>query len=101
MGYYLIFYLSSSSSAVWACKDICHIFLDAIQIALNVANPQECALTVLATVTSRPTHDRAVVDAGSKVFAIDKGAYEKEMLKGFGLVLNKKAVRPVCNVNDG
>ena len=69
-----------------------YIFLDAIQIALGVASPQECALTVLATVTSRPAHDRAVVDAGSKVFASDKGAHGKEMLKGFGLVLNKKAV---------
>ena len=69
-----------------------YIFLDAIQIALGVANPQECALTVLATVTSRPAHDRAVVDAGSKVFALDKGAHGKEMLKGFGLVLNKNAV---------
>jgi len=69
-----------------------YIFLDAIQIALGVANPQACALTVLATVTSRPAHDRAVVDAGSKVFALDKGAHGKEMLKGFGLVLNKNAV---------
>lgn len=69
-----------------------YIFLDAIQIALGVAEPQACALTVLATVTSRPAHDRAVVDAGSKVFALDKGAHGKEMLKGFGIVLNKKAV---------
>jgi D-serine deaminase-like pyridoxal phosphate-dependent protein len=69
-----------------------YIFLDAIQIALGVAKPQACALTVLATVTSRPTYDRAVIDAGSKVFALDKGAHGKEMLKGFGIVLNKKAV---------
>ena len=39
-----------------------------------------------------PAQDRAVVDAGSKVFALDKGAHGKEMLKGFGIVLNKKAV---------
>ena len=69
-----------------------YIFLDAIQIALGVANSQACALTVLATVISRPARDRAVVDAGSKVFALDKGAHGKEMLKGFGLVLNKNAV---------
>jgi len=69
-----------------------YIFLDAIQIALGVAKAQACALTVLATVISRPAHDRAVIDAGSKVFALDKGAHGKEMLKGFGIVLNKKAV---------
>ena len=69
-----------------------YIFLDAIQVALGVADPNACALTVLATVTSRPAQDRAVIDAGSKVFALDKGAHGKEMLKGFGIVLNKKAV---------
>jgi D-serine deaminase-like pyridoxal phosphate-dependent protein len=69
-----------------------YIFLDGMQIALGVADPQECALTVIATVISRPAPDRAVVDAGSKVFALDKGAHGQEMLKGFGMVLNKKAV---------
>ena len=69
-----------------------YIFLDGMQIALGVADPKECALTVIATVISRPAPDRAVVDAGSKVFALDKGAHGQEMLKGFGMVLNKKAV---------
>jgi D-serine deaminase-like pyridoxal phosphate-dependent protein len=69
-----------------------YIFLDAMQISLGVADPQECALTVIATVISRPAPDRAVVDAGSKVFALDKGAHGQEMLKGFGMILNKKAV---------
>jgi len=68
------------------------IFLDAIQVGLGVAEPQECALTVLATVTSRPDSGRAVIDAGSKVFALDKGAHGKETVKGFGKVLGKKAV---------
>ncbi|MBW1955372.1 MAG: alanine racemase [Deltaproteobacteria bacterium] len=69
-----------------------YIFLDAIQIALGVAKPQECALTVLATVTSRPASGRAVIDAGSKVFALDKGAHGKETTRGFGIVLGRKAV---------
>ena len=69
-----------------------YIFLDAIQVALGVADPKACALTVLATVTSRPARDRVVIDAGSKVFALDKGAHGKEMLKGYGIVLNKNAV---------
>jgi D-serine deaminase-like pyridoxal phosphate-dependent protein len=68
------------------------IFLDGMQIALGVADPQDCALTVIATVISRPTPERAVIDAGSKVFALDKGAHGQEMLKGFGMVLNRKAV---------
>ncbi len=66
-----------------------YIFLDAIQIALGVAAPEECALTILTTVTSRPARQRAVIDAGSKVFALDKGAHGNELIKGFGLVLGR------------
>jgi D-serine deaminase-like pyridoxal phosphate-dependent protein len=69
-----------------------YIFLDAIQVALGVAKVEECALTVLATVISRPARDRAVIDAGSKVFALDKCAHGIELIKGFGIVLDRKAV---------
>jgi D-serine deaminase-like pyridoxal phosphate-dependent protein len=65
-----------------------YIFLDAIQVALGVAKAEECALTVLATVISRPARDRAVIDAGSKVFALDKGAHGIELIRGFGIVLD-------------
>lgn len=33
--------------------------------------PEDCALRILATVTSRPAPDRAIVDAGSKVLTSD------------------------------
>ncbi|UCD80926.1 MAG: alanine racemase [Desulfobacterales bacterium] len=69
-----------------------YIFNDAIQIALQVAEPEDCALTVLATVVSRPASDRAVIDAGSKVLALDKGGHGIETAKGHGLVLGRKAV---------
>ena len=63
-----------------------YIFNDAMQVSLGVAQAEDCALTVLATVTSRPVKTRAVIDAGSKVLALDKGA------RGFGLVLGKNAI---------
>ncbi len=69
-----------------------YIFNDAIQIALDVAVPDDCALTVAATVISRPAPDRAVIDAGSKVLALDKGGHGAETTKGFGLVLGRQAV---------
>ena len=69
-----------------------YIFNDAIQIALNVAVPGDCALTVAATVISRPAPDRAVIDAGSKTLALDKGGHGAETAKGFGLVLGRQAV---------
>jgi D-serine deaminase-like pyridoxal phosphate-dependent protein len=68
-----------------------YIFHDAIQVSLGAANLEECALSILATVISRPTRERAVIDGGSKAFSSDKGAHGKEMASGFGLVLGKKA----------
>jgi D-serine deaminase-like pyridoxal phosphate-dependent protein len=69
-----------------------YIFNDAMQVALGVAQPEDCALSVLATVISRPATKRAVIDAGSKVFGLDKGVHGKEMVRGFGMVLGKQAV---------
>jgi D-serine deaminase-like pyridoxal phosphate-dependent protein len=69
-----------------------YIFNDANQIALQVAKPEDCALTVLATVVSRPASDRAVIDAGSKVLALDKGGHGVETAKGHGMVLGRKIV---------
>ncbi len=68
-----------------------YIFNDAMQVALGVAEPEECGLTVLATVISRPVKQRAVIDAGSKVFALDKGVHGKDMISGFGMVLGRAA----------
>jgi D-serine deaminase-like pyridoxal phosphate-dependent protein len=69
-----------------------YIFNDAIQIALQVAQPEDCALTVLATVVSRPASDRAVIDAGSKVLAMDKGGHGVQTAKGHGMVVGRKLV---------
>ena len=69
-----------------------YIFNDAIQVALQVAQPEDCALTVLATVISRPAADRAVIDAGSKVLALDKGGHGVETAKGHGMVVGRKLV---------
>jgi D-serine deaminase-like pyridoxal phosphate-dependent protein len=68
-----------------------YIFHDAIQVSLEVATVEECGLSVMGTVISRPTRDRAVIDGGSKAFSSDRGAHGKEMAAGFGIVLGKKA----------
>jgi D-serine deaminase-like pyridoxal phosphate-dependent protein len=68
-----------------------YIFYDAIQMSLGVATVAECALSIVATVISRPAPDRAVIDGGSKAFSSDRGAHGKEMAPGFGLVIEKKA----------
>jgi len=48
-----------------------YIYMDRSQVAAGAASFEDCALTVLATVVSRPTENRAIVDAGSKALTSD------------------------------
>ena len=48
-----------------------YVFNDATQVAQGAATWDDVAAFVVATVVSRPTKDRAVIDAGSKVLAYD------------------------------
>jgi D-serine deaminase-like pyridoxal phosphate-dependent protein len=52
-----------------------YIYNDVHQVEVGVAKKQECALKLMATVMSKPTADRAVIDAGSKSFAFDQGRF--------------------------
>ena len=61
-----------------------YVFYDRMQIGLGSASASDCALSVLATITSRPTADRVIIDAGSKTFALDRGAHGIESVQGFG-----------------
>ncbi|MET3925466.1 D-TA family PLP-dependent enzyme [Devosia sp. 2618] len=58
-----------------------YIYMDRYQVAKGVGGFEDCALTVLATVVSRPTEDRAIIDAGSKALTSDTLG-----LAGFGLI---------------
>lgn len=58
-----------------------YIYMDRSQVARGVGGYEDCALTVLATVVSRPTEDRAIIDAGSKALTSDTLG-----LDGFGLI---------------
>ena len=59
-----------------------YAFHDRATVAAGAATLDELALTVYATVVSRPARDRAILDAGSKALSSDRCAAE-----GFGLVL--------------
>lgn len=59
-----------------------YIYMDRSQVAAGAASYDDCALTVLATVVSRPTENRAIVDAGSKALTSDLLG-----LEGHGYVL--------------
>ena len=58
-----------------------YIYMDRFQVAKGVGGFQDCALTVLATVVSRPTENRAIIDAGSKALTSDTLG-----MTGFGLI---------------
>ena len=58
-----------------------YIYMDRFQVSKGVGTWDDCALTVLATVVSRPTENRAVIDAGSKALTSDTLG-----LEGFGRI---------------
>ncbi|MBA3520141.1 MAG: alanine racemase [Rhizobiales bacterium] len=59
-----------------------YIYNDRSLVARGAAAPDHCALTVLATVVSRPAPDRAILDAGSKSLTSDLLGME-----GHGMIL--------------
>lgn len=61
-----------------------YVFNDRTQLAVGVSTEDDCALTVLATVVSRPRPDRVIVDAGTKTMAADAC-----QLGGYGQVLGQ------------
>jgi D-serine deaminase-like pyridoxal phosphate-dependent protein len=48
-----------------------YIFYDFVQMTAGSCTEADCALTVLATVVSRPSPDRVILDAGSKCLSSD------------------------------
>ncbi len=71
-----------------------YIYHDRATMAAGAAKLDDCALTVLATVVSRPHVDRAIVDAGSKALTSDLMS-----LKGFGIVADLNDA-PIYSVNE-
>jgi len=58
------------------------VFNDRMMLAAGVAQLEDCALTVYATVVSRAGPERGIVDSGSKTLTSDTGG-----LEGHGLIL--------------
>jgi D-serine deaminase-like pyridoxal phosphate-dependent protein len=69
-----------------------YVFHDATQVALGVCSQAQCALRVLATVVSRPTPQRVVLDAGSKALGRERMT---PRTPGYGLLLGDHAPLPV------
>ena len=48
-----------------------YVYCDRTQVALGSATLEDCALTVVATVVSKPAADRIILDCGSKTLSSD------------------------------
>lgn len=74
-----------------------YIYNDRALLLRDTATPDQCAMTVLATVVSRPTAERAIIDAGSKALTSDLLG-----LNGYGQVLeHPEAVIYALNEEHG
>jgi D-serine deaminase-like pyridoxal phosphate-dependent protein len=63
-----------------------YVYFDRTQVALGAATLDDCALTVLARVVSKPARDRIILDSGSKTLSND-GARGFQLAPGHGTVL--------------
>jgi D-serine deaminase-like pyridoxal phosphate-dependent protein len=54
-----------------------YVYFDRTQLSLGAASIDDCAMTVAATVVSRPSADRLILDCGSKTLTTD-------LARGFG-----------------
>lgn len=83
---------TGGTPAMWAADELLptvteyragtYAFHDRATVASGAATLDDVALTVCATVVSRPSRRRAILDAGSKALSSDRSTAE-----GFGLVL--------------
>lgn len=73
-----------------------YIYYDRMQVAAGAAGWDDCALTVLATVVSRPTSTRIVLDAGSKALSSDIGN-----LTGYGQLMGTDITLKYLNEEHG
>ena len=80
-----------------------YIYNDRSLMERKVCSEQDCALTVLSSVVSTPTPERAVIDAGSKVLTTDLfGLSGHGHIIGYPeLVISQLSEEHACITSDG
>jgi D-serine deaminase-like pyridoxal phosphate-dependent protein len=68
-----------------------YVYFDRTQVGLEAATFDDCALTVIATVVSKPSADRIILDSGSKTLAAD-AARGFSPLPGHGVIFRDLAM---------
>lgn len=75
-------------AGVTECRPGNYVFHDGSQVSLGTCAPEDCAMTILATVVSVPARNRAAVDAGSKTLSQDS---LRPRAGGHGLILGTRS----------
>ena len=76
-----------------------YVYFDRTQVGLGAASLHDCALTVLATVVTKPAPGRIILDCGSKTLAAD-GARGFTPLAGHGVVFQLSGTDVPPDGND-
>ncbi len=76
-----------------------YVYFDRTQVGLAAATFDDCALTVLATVVSKPAPDRIILDCGSKTLTSD-GARGFSPLQGHGAIFRVRALQAGQSPDD-
>jgi len=63
---------SAAEPAITELRPGNYVYFDRTQVELEAAALEDCALTVLATVVSKPANDRIILDCGSKTLSSDR-----------------------------
>lgn len=70
-----------------------YVYFDRTQVGLGAATLDDCALTVLATVVSKPAADRLILDCGSKTLSSDT-ARGFAPVPGYGAIFGSAMLGP-------
>jgi D-serine deaminase-like pyridoxal phosphate-dependent protein len=72
-----------------------YVFHDKMQVRMQVAEPEDCALRVVASVIAARSHTESVIDAGLKTLTGTLDGFGSPVAAGYGIVLNRPGVRVV------
>ncbi len=64
-----------------------YVFHDVIQKSLGICGWEKCALSILTTVISQRSENEYIVNCGSKMLGLDKGAHGNKSIVGYGHIL--------------
>ncbi|MEZ4522495.1 MAG: alanine racemase [Thermomicrobiales bacterium] len=76
-------FVTTETDGITEMRPGTYVFQDNTIFRFGWHGPENCALRILATVTSRPAPDRAILDTGSKVLTMDPSKWKP----GYGYIV--------------